>query len=140
MTRLTLTMLATLIIYFAYHTTVSEGLSAGGSNPPGNGENLVNDEPVGKAVNAWLKSAYNRRSSGGTGGGRFGTLAGLRRLAPIDSGATGGRIPLAYLSDVGLLEDEDIEKRFDDYGHMRFGKRGGEGDQFDDYGHMRFGR
>lgn len=25
----------------------------------------------------------------------------------------------------------------DDYGHLRFGKRG---EQFDDYGHMRFGR
>ncbi|XP_004529342.1 callisulfakinin [Ceratitis capitata] len=36
-------------------------------------------------------------------------------------------------------EDGDRSKRFDDYGHMRFGKRGGE-DQFDDYGHMRFGR
>uniref|UniRef100_A0A182NZB9 Sulfakinin neuropeptide n=1 Tax=Anopheles dirus TaxID=7168 RepID=A0A182NZB9_9DIPT len=40
-------------------------------------------------------------------------------------------------------EDDDavgLVKRFDDYGHMRFGKRGGEGEQFDDYGHMRFGR
>ncbi|XP_039970427.1 drosulfakinins [Bactrocera tryoni] len=36
-------------------------------------------------------------------------------------------------------EDRDRSKRFDDYGHMRFGKRGGE-EQFDDYGHMRFGR
>ncbi|XP_075167445.1 drosulfakinin [Haematobia irritans] len=36
-------------------------------------------------------------------------------------------------------EDDDRNKRFDDYGHMRFGKRGGE-EQFDDYGHMRFGR
>ncbi|XP_044743583.1 drosulfakinins [Chrysoperla carnea] len=32
----------------------------------------------------------------------------------------------------------DVSKRqFDDYGHMRFGKRE---DRFDDYGHMRFGR
>uniref|UniRef100_A0A182VUH7 Sulfakinin neuropeptide n=1 Tax=Anopheles minimus TaxID=112268 RepID=A0A182VUH7_9DIPT len=53
-----------------------------------------------------------------------------------------------YLTDGGTLMDDDMEddevgglvKRFDDYGHMRFGKRGGEGDQFDDYGHMRFGR
>lgn len=36
-------------------------------------------------------------------------------------------------------DDGDRSKRFDDYGHMRFGKRGGE-EQFDDYGHMRFGR
>ncbi|EDV94462.1 drosulfakinins [Drosophila grimshawi] len=40
-----------------------------------------------------------------------------------------------------LVENDEIErpKRFDDYGHMRFGKRNGD-DQFDDYGHMRFGR
>lgn len=43
-----------------------------------------------------------------------------------------------------IVDDDDIlldmSKKFDDYGHMRFGKRGGDGDQFDDYGHMRFGR
>ncbi|XP_030559213.1 drosulfakinins [Drosophila novamexicana] len=40
-----------------------------------------------------------------------------------------------------LVTNDEAErpKRFDDYGHMRFGKRGGD-DQFDDYGHMRFGR
>ncbi|KAH8369195.1 hypothetical protein KR009_003854 [Drosophila setifemur] len=36
-------------------------------------------------------------------------------------------------------DDRTKSKRFDDYGHMRFGKRGGD-DQSDDYGHMRFGR
>ncbi|KAI8033669.1 drosulfakinins [Drosophila gunungcola] len=45
--------------------------------------------------------------------------------------------------ELDLLMDNDDDrtkaKRFDDYGHMRFGKRGGD-DQFDDYGHMRFGR
>lgn len=41
-----------------------------------------------------------------------------------------------------LVDDDDFidkSKRYDDYGHMRFGKRGGD-DQFDDYGHMRFGK
>lgn len=40
-----------------------------------------------------------------------------------------------------LVDDDDFidkSKRYDDYGHMRFGKRGD--DQFDDYGHMRFGK
>lgn len=41
------------------------------------------------------------------------------------------------------MDDDDffeLPKRqaSDDYGHMRFGKRGDE--TFDDYGHMRFGR
>lgn len=44
-----------------------------------------------------------------------------------------------------VLDDEeaqmDMPKRFDDYGHMRFGKRGNGGDETsDDYGHMRFGK
>lgn len=41
-----------------------------------------------------------------------------------------------------LMDDDDLydkSKRYDDYGHMRFGKRNGD-DQFDDYGHMRFGK
>lgn len=44
--------------------------------------------------------------------------------------------------ELGFFVDGDgdeRQKRFDDYGHMRFGKRGGD-EQFDDYGHMRFGR
>ncbi|EAU75983.1 AGAP009275-PA [Anopheles gambiae str. PEST] len=60
---------------------------------------------------------------------------------------TGARTPTLLNDDEEEEDDEDHEqggdglvKRFDDYGHMRFGKRGGEGDQFDDYGHMRFGR
>lgn len=59
----------------------------------------------------------------------------------------GRRVPLIsrpiIAIELDLLMDNDDErtkaKRFDDYGHMRFGKRGGD-DQFDDYGHMRFGR
>ncbi|XP_039492415.1 drosulfakinins [Drosophila santomea] len=56
----------------------------------------------------------------------------------------GRRVPRPMIPiKLDLLMDNDDEntksKRFDDYGHMRFGKRGGD-DQFDDYGHMRFGR
>ncbi|XP_059613935.1 uncharacterized protein LOC132260048 [Phlebotomus argentipes] len=72
-----------------------------------------------------------------TRGGLFAAprrLSTLHRAKPVQE--------MAWIID----EDEDspfsdVSKRFDDYGHMRFGKRGaGEGDQFDDYGHMRFGR
>lgn len=38
--------------------------------------------------------------------------------------------------DAPVEPDQTMKRDFDDYGHMRFGKR----DQFDDYGHMRFGR
>lgn len=41
------------------------------------------------------------------------------------------------------VDDDDLfelpkRQTSDDYGHLRFGKRGEE--SFDDYGHMRFGR
>ncbi|KAJ3654411.1 hypothetical protein Zmor_013601 [Zophobas morio] len=42
-----------------------------------------------------------------------------------------------------IVDDDDLfelskRQTSDDYGHLRFGKRGEE--TFDDYGHMRFGR
>lgn len=50
------------------------------------------------------------------------------------------KVPL----ELDILLDDDLTdakaKRYDDYGHSRFGKRGGGEDSFDDYGHMRFGR
>ncbi|KAK4879815.1 hypothetical protein RN001_007961 [Aquatica leii] len=50
------------------------------------------------------------------------------------------KIRTETLSD--LFDDDDLfdlSKRLvtDDYGHLRFGKRG---EDFDDYGHLRFGR
>jgi hypothetical protein len=44
-----------------------------------------------------------------------------------------------FLDQLDALVDED-KREFDDYGHMRFGKRGEQAAGFDDYGHMRFGR
>ncbi|XP_053692567.1 callisulfakinin [Sabethes cyaneus] len=149
MTRLTVSLLATLIVYFAYQLLASEALPTSAiGNSPGTAEsNLPSEENVIKSVNKWLKSAYNQRqraTSAKANGGRYGPLALLRRSQnPVESAVVagvGGKSPYNYLSDVSLFEDDDIEKRFDDYGHMRFGKRGGEGEQFDDYGHMRFGR
>lgn len=46
---------------------------------------------------------------------------------------------LIFLDQLDSLVDED-KREFDDYGHMRFGKRGQQAAGFDDYGHMRFGR
>jgi hypothetical protein len=47
-------------------------------------------------------------------------------------------------SDMEFIDDSEVKKRYDNYGHMRFGKRGGPGEGFDDYGgdygHWRFGR
>lgn len=48
---------------------------------------------------------------------------------------------LVLLDELEAAVDED-KRQFDDYGHMRFGKRGPQQQAaaFDDYGHMRFGR
>ncbi|RZF41044.1 hypothetical protein LSTR_LSTR002676 [Laodelphax striatellus] len=48
------------------------------------------------------------------------------------------------ISDLLIDDSDDLmeigKRQSDDYGHMRFGKRGEVDDKFDDYGHMRFGR
>ncbi|XP_066980092.1 drosulfakinins [Macrobrachium rosenbergii] len=76
------------------------------------------------------------------------SLALARRLAP----AIRQKLEESHMSpalmeeivtdfeDPELMDFYDAEKRqFDEYGHMRFGKRGG-GAEYDDYGHLRFGR
>lgn len=144
MARLTLPILTGLIIYLAYQTLASEALSTSsdGTNRISRSsqssrsaetiENLLKqDDGLSKLQSAWLKNAYNRRPASGSAN-HIGTYTVLRRSPSIGVGG--------YLADLNFLDDEDVEKRFDDYGHMRFGKRGGEGEQFDDYGHMRFGR
>lgn len=146
MARLTLSFLISLSIYFAYQALASEALSTSGTRSSSSSsaqsartsetmENLMGRDD--KLPSVWYKNAYNRRSAAGPG--HIGTYAVLQRSP---SGPMGPKLPLAYVADINFIDDEDVEKRFDDYGHMRFGKRGGggEGEQFDDYGHMRFGR
>lgn len=96
----------------------------------------------------------NSGSGGGGGGGGSAGVAQIqspfqiRRLrSPYGKMASlqNGRQHGAFLENGDFVVDDDdilldMSKKFDDYGHMRFGKRGGDGDQFDDYGHMRFGR
>lgn len=53
------------------------------------------------------------------------------------------KITLLFLVILPIADDDDLlefskRQTSDDYGHLRFGKRGEE--SFDDYGHMRFGR
>ncbi|ODN04808.1 Drosulfakinin [Orchesella cincta] len=51
------------------------------------------------------------------------------------------------LRSTGISDDDEVlvdddgyfqKRQYDDYGHMRFGKRNPK--DFDDYGHMRFGK
>ncbi|XP_059482729.1 drosulfakinins [Neocloeon triangulifer] len=79
-----------------------------------------------------------------------GRLTRLARHQPSAPGELlmGARIPrrqrpvenLVFLDQLDALVDEE-KREFDDYGHMRFGKRAQQqAAAFDDYGHMRFGR
>jgi hypothetical protein len=61
----------------------------------------------------------------------------IRRLKPVNAFSASRRefqpAEVEFVDETG----NDVEKRFDDYGHMRFGKRGGgEGEGFDDYGEV----
>lgn len=72
-------------------------------------------------------------------------LAGSKRMASGGAPLLARSEKLPAELDLMLDDDEpqmDLPKRFDDYGHMRFGKRGNGGgdDTSDDYGHMRFGK
>lgn len=69
----------------------------------------------------------------------FSNSIGQRLLQAASSYSHGRNPPMEF--DLLVDDDEDMidkSKRYDDYGHMRFGKRGD--DHFDDYGHMRFGK
>lgn len=62
-------------------------------------------------------------------------LEEVRKVMPVNT-----RPRVLEVVDFQLQDDGDVfdgnSKRFDDYGHSRFGKR----NEFDDYGHSRFGR
>lgn len=88
---------------------------------------LLNSNRAGLTLTRFGGSRRNQRSSGGGAGYGPKLFKISRSKLPIE---------LGYFVD---NDDGERPKRFDDYGHMRFGKRGGD-EQFDDYGHMRFGR
>lgn len=88
---------------------------------------LLNGNRAGLALTRFGGSRRNQRSSAGGAGYGPKVFQISRSKLPIE---------LGYFVD---SDDGERPKRFDDYGHMRFGKRGGD-EQFDDYGHMRFGR
>lgn len=98
---------------------------------------------------AALPPSLSSLSADGSGGP--GAARAARARAAVNAGGVGGvasrmrRFPLLQVP-LDVLDDDDeslfeANKRqmSDDYGHMRFGKRGGEND-FAEYGHMRFGR
>lgn len=120
MGHLSVSILTSLVIFLMYYLLVGT-VSA---------TNTVNDNQKTQSPHAAQNYKRYHRSpmNGGNLASGSKTLMSRSKIIPIEV-------------DLVLDDDEmyDKSKRYDDYGHMRFGKRGGE-DQFDDYGHMRFGK
>ncbi|XP_037024525.1 drosulfakinins [Bradysia coprophila] len=119
MGQVSVSILTSLVIFLVYYFLV--GNVAASSS--------VNSDTIQKTQSPHATQNYRRyhRSPMNSGSGSK-SLLPRSKIIPIELDL--------------LLDDEEMydkSKRYDDYGHMRFGKRGGE-DQFDDYGHMRFGK
>lgn len=151
MGQLSVTIVTSFVVLMTYYLVMfSVFVSATPLSPPNQPER-VDDQPV------QFNSEPNRMEPPG-GGGRilkpfslaynrfyrtlrapFSNSIGQRLLQAVSSLSHGKSQPLEF--DL-LTDDDDFidkSKRYDDYGHMRFGKRAGD-DHFDDYGHMRFGK
>jgi hypothetical protein len=119
MGSISVTFIFTFAVYLTYYSLIAgQTIDA---TKTGNIQNSpsVTGEQLPKLANPWIR-AMNKR---------FRPFSyGLMPIRRPDNVAN-------YLSDFDMLDDNDVDKRFDDYGHMRFGKRGGgEGEAFDDYG------
>lgn len=140
MGHLSVTVITSLILFVAYYTLVFSAVvkastttvvqpssSMGTAETVSNGRTNSDRNRLGfRALSYGLNFNRNIRSP-------FSNSLSQHRIVQVQ------KIPIEM--DL-LMDDDDLydkSKRFDDYGHMRFGKRAGD-DQFDDYGHMRFGK
>lgn len=126
MGHVSVSILTSLVIFFVYYLLVGN-VSAD--------TNSANDIPKTQSLqSSHATHNYKRYHRSPMNSGNLGSAARVLQLSR-------SKIPIEL--DLLLDDDEmyDKSKRYDDYGHMRFGKRAGGGeDQFDDYGHMRFGK
>lgn len=122
MSKFTLSFLASFIIYLAYYALVCESLTTSDGKAANTLEAIPED--IQSLKNSWSRFTNKKPSR------PVYVLSAYRRdrINPAE---------LEYYSDT-------LDKRsaFDDYGHLRFGKRqdGKRNQDWEDYGHMRFGR
>lgn len=143
MGKLLLTIITTLVTYYLLMIGIVKASAISMASSPEFSdaqkesymENVRSSLPVsvGFTINGNSRSAsYPFRNT-------MGASTGLRQSI----GGEGPRSKVPIEMDL-LVDDDDLylydkSKRYDDYGHMRFGKRSEE-EHFDDYGHMRFGK
>lgn len=155
MGQLSVTIVTSFVVLLTYYLVMFSVFVSATPLSPSNQPERVEDQPV------QFNSDPNRIESPNAvagAGGRFFKPFSLaynrfyRTLRTPFSNSIGQRLLQAASSlshgknqplEIDLLVDDDDfidkSKRYDDYGHMRFGKRAGD-DHFDDYGHMRFGK
>lgn len=110
-----LTLTTSFVLYLTYYSIIFGAVLTAATKTDNSDVVTINDENIMKDQNNLLK-LLNRRFRPSIYGG----VTAIRRN-PYLPGLTA---PSSY----NLVDDnDDIEKRFDDYGHMRFGKRAGPG-------------
>lgn len=126
-----------ILVYFAVYLTISTAVSSAPAEHTDDvGEAQRNQIEASRNAARLLKTIngynFNRNIRAPIGGG-----GGGQRIIPV-------AIPHTKFQPLEIdlvVDDDDMfdkSKRYDDYGHMRFGKR--QDERFDDYGHMRFGK
>jgi hypothetical protein len=114
MSYLSLSVITSFIVYLAYYTIILGCAVEAKTDNPSPITQQNNEIP--KLPSLWFKGIPVRR---------FKAL-GYPQI-------TRENVPPPALEFDTFDDSNDFDKRFDDYGHLRFGKR----DNFDDYGHMR---
>lgn len=124
MGKITISFLASFIVYLAYYVLICDSLSTSDGKATNTLEAIPED--VSNLKNSWSRFINKKPNR------PIFVLSAYRRdrINPSE---------LEFIDDPDLI---DKRSNFDDYGHLRFGKRqdGKRNQDWEDYGHMRFGR
>lgn len=115
---LSVSIVTSFVVYLAYYTIIFGSLVDAKTDNSGAAPIAQPNNEIPKLSNLWFKALPQRR------------FKNPYEYRPLP------RENYQPLEIDNFDDSNDIEKKFDDYGHLRFGKRFG-GDNFDDYGHMR---
>lgn len=155
MGQLSVTIVTSFAVLLTYYLVMCSVFVSATPLSPSNQPERVEDQSVHDSNRMDLSSTVTGGSGGGNGGRLFKSFSlpynrFYRPLRTPFSNSIGQHLFQAASSlshsktqplEIDLLVDDDDlidnSKRYDDYGHMRFGKRD---EHFDDYGHMRFGK
>lgn len=124
MGRLSLTIFASFLVYFIYFILICESVTTADGKVTNNLETIPDD--IQNIKNTWNRFANKK----------------LNRPIYAFTTSRRDRLSPAEFEFIDDLDSMDKRSNFDDYGHLRFGKRqdGKRNQDWEDYGHMRFGK